>query len=259
MPKPVLGRFSYPTSLAQLVRGRGYNSELVGFLLPFARQDFIYEEDDFTSDTLDGTKWDLGTDAGATAFAAGSLEGGTIRGQTAATDNNQIQIRWARTIFDAARNPGAEIRAKIDVVSSDGIEAEFGFSDPLTDETLSAVTDVDTPATGNGATDLVVLHIDGDQTLKTLALVSVGTTDAAAKTNMPSGALTAATYFRWMVQVFANKGFAVINNDFVNNSASVATGPDTGVLMRPHFTVATLAAADKIVDVDYIRIWAERN
>ena len=43
MPDPTLGRFHKPTSLAQLTRGRGWNSELVGFLLPFARQDFIYK------------------------------------------------------------------------------------------------------------------------------------------------------------------------------------------------------------------------
>jgi hypothetical protein len=44
--------FGAPQSLRQLTRGRGWNSELTGFLLPFARQDFVYFEDDFTADTL---------------------------------------------------------------------------------------------------------------------------------------------------------------------------------------------------------------
>lgn len=223
-----------------------------------AIQDFFYFEDHFGSDTLDGTRWDLGTDAGATAFAAGALEGGTIRAATAATDNNQVQIRYARTIFDAARNPGAEIKWKVDVVNANELEVEFGFSDPLTDDTLSAVTDVDTPASGNGATDLVVIHMDGDQTLKTYALVSDGTTDAAAKTNFGTGIVpVAAAYATMMVQVYANKGYAVIDHNIADNSAAVDTGPDTGVLMRPHFTLATLAAADKTVDVDYFRLWTE--
>lgn len=252
-----------PQSFAQLTRGRGANSELVGFLLPFARQDFIYVEDDFINITLDTTNglWALGTDAGGTAFAQGALEGGTIRAQTAATDNNQVQIRGGAGLisFAAARNPGAEIRWKVDTVNADELEVEFGFSDPLTDNTLSAVTDVDTPATGNGATDLVVIHMDGDQTLKTYALVTDGGTPAAAKTNFATSVVpVAATYARMLVQAYSNAGFGVIDNDFVNKAAGVDTGPDAAVLMRPHFTVATLAAVDKIIDIDYIRLWAER-
>ena len=42
MPNPVLGRFHAPQSLRQLTKGRGFNSELVGFLLPFARVNYFY-------------------------------------------------------------------------------------------------------------------------------------------------------------------------------------------------------------------------
>ena len=38
-----LGKFHIPQSLEQLTKGRGWNSELVGFLLPLARQQFIYQ------------------------------------------------------------------------------------------------------------------------------------------------------------------------------------------------------------------------
>ncbi|KKL58510.1 hypothetical protein LCGC14_2224680, partial [marine sediment metagenome] len=40
MGAPVLGRFHNPQSLEQLTKNRGWNSELVGFLLPFARRQF---------------------------------------------------------------------------------------------------------------------------------------------------------------------------------------------------------------------------
>jgi hypothetical protein len=257
MPDPVYGRFHKPGSLLQLTRGRGWNSELTGFLLPFARQDFIYIEDDFGSDTLNGVLWDLGTDAGSTAFAAGALENGTIRGATQNSSGDYILIKGSRVMFDAARNPGAEIRWKSDVVVT--YKQEFGFSDALTDDTLPALNDIDTPSITNGATDGVFIGRDTAQTLTTCALYAGGTTDTFAKdaflaTQIP----TADTYTRYLVQCGANKGWGIIDNEMQNRS-ELAVGPDTAVLMKPHFIIGTLDTVAITVDIDYIRVWAERN
>src|SRR3990170_249861 len=170
MGKPVLGRFHAPQSIRQLSKGRGWDSELVGFLAPFARQDFVYIEDDFLADTLDATFWDTDTDAGSTAFAQGSLEGGNIRGVTQNTTGDNIAVHFSLPIFDAARNPGAEIRWKVVTYTANQLLFEFGFYDDPTDGTLQAVTNVDTPATGNGVTDLLAIHMDGSKTFKTFAL-----------------------------------------------------------------------------------------
>ncbi len=256
MGNPVLGRFNKPQSIAQLTRGRGWNSELVGFLLPMARQDFIYIEDDFVT-AISTAHWTVGTDAGSTAFAYVAIEGGALRGATEAAANDYISVKHTAVIFDAARHPGCEVRWKADVV--DSYKSEVGFSDPLTDDTLTAINDIDTPTTTNGATDLVVIGRDTGQTLTTCALVSDGTTDAAAKTNFNTAKIpTAATYTTYLVQAYANAGYGVIDNDPLNGSAGVSSGPDTGILLRPHFTLGTLANAAVTVDLDYFRIWAER-
>lgn len=258
MPKPIHGQFAQPLSIRQLTRGRGWNSDLVGFLAPFARQDFIYIEDDFTRDTLDGTMWDLGTDAGSTAFAAGTLVGGTIRGATEAASGDYILVKSAYAGATADKYPGCEIREKRDVVTA--TKWEFGFSDPLTDDTLPALNDIDTPSITNGATDVAAFGQDTAQTLTTPAFYADGTTGAASKVDLATDHTpVAATYERMLVQILGpNLSGAVWNNDFVNGRYTLGQGPDTAIAIRPHFIVGTLAAAAITVDVDYIRYWHER-
>jgi hypothetical protein len=138
---------------------------------------------------------------------------------------------------------------------------DLGFSDPMTDEALPCVTDVDTPAaTSNGTTDLVIVHMDTDQTLTTMALVTRGGTDTtAAKANLGTLAPSAATYQTVLIQCGNRQGYAVVDGDPVSKSAGLSTGPDTAVLMRPHFLYRTRNSSAKAVDIDYIRVWSERN
>ncbi|KKL73193.1 hypothetical protein LCGC14_2077400, partial [marine sediment metagenome] len=102
MPDPALGRFHIPTSLAQLTRGRGWNSELVGFLLPFARQDFIYHEYDFTETAITDAPnidWALANSGGTSAASyttKANDQNGAINGDTGTTDNGGLSI-----IYDA--------------------------------------------------------------------------------------------------------------------------------------------------------------
>src|SRR4030042_1478554 len=132
MGKPVNGRFRAPQSLQQLSKGRGWNSELVGFLLPFARRDFVYYDDDFLSDTMDATLWNLDTDAGSTAFAQGRLESGNLRGVTQNTTGDNIGIHFSYPMFDAARSPGCEIRWKVVTYTAAQLLCEFGLWDAPT-------------------------------------------------------------------------------------------------------------------------------
>lgn len=256
MAKPNIGRFKYPQSLAQLARGRGYNSELVGFLLPFARQDFIYIEDDFAG-ALNADLWTLGTDAGSTAFVAGTKENGVITGVTENSSGDYILIKHAMVMWNATRNPGCEIREKRDVVITQ--KWEFGFSDPLTDDTLPAVNDIDTPSITNGSTDVALFSQATDQTLTTLAAVADGTTGATAKTNLDTSFIpVAATYNRMLVQLLgANQSMFVWDNKF-DQATVVGQGPDADLLVRPHYILGTLASTAITVDIDYIRMWAER-
>src|SRR4030042_102807 len=198
MGKPVNGRFRAPQSLQQLSKGRGWNSGLVGFLLPFARRDFVYYDDDFLSDTMDATLWNLDTDAGSTAFAQGSIESGNLRGVTQNTTGDNIGIHFSYPMFDAARNPGCEVRWKVVTYTAAQLLFEFGLWDAPTDGTLQCVTDVDTPATGNGGTDLLAIHMDGSQTFKTFALVGDGTTPACVQTAFPTALIPTAENWQRM-------------------------------------------------------------
>jgi hypothetical protein len=260
MADPTYGRFQAPGSLAQLTRGRGFNSELVGFLLPFAVQDYLYIEDDFTSDTLASALWSTVETNGGTAFAAGALENGTIRGITDAGAGDTLSIKYDRTIFDAARNPGCEIRWKTNAVPSTAGGMEFYFADPPTAEDATIIDDIDTPSVTNGVTDVVGIGRQKGATLTTATLFSVGTTDTTcAKDDFPTTLIpTVDVYTRMLIQVATRRGWGVIDNQWDYDAISrLGTGPDTGVLMRPSFLVVGDTAATT-VDIDYIRIWAER-
>src|SRR3989337_4538974 len=253
MGLPAIGRFSAPQSIRQLTRGRGWNSELTGFLLPFARQDFVYFEDDFLADTLDATFWAVSSTAAATAitdFAQGALESGTIRGDTGTDDNAQIAIYWAGcgVFMDAARNPGTEIRFKTDVITS--WDCEILLSDAKSDEAVTSV-DPDAPVAENGVTNLAGIVLDTDDTLKTFLAPAYGKTDTTgAATSLGAFMPAAATYSIYTLQAYSRKAFAIIDNNMAY-SGRVAVGPDTAILMRPSYIFGSrLASAQKTIDID---------
>lgn len=254
--KPSLGRILRPLSLNHIGAFTGFNSKRISAFVPIMVQDYLYWRSDFTEQVFDTTNGPLAvaTDAGSTAFAIGALAGGTIRGVTEAASGDFIGIKTA-VIFDSALKPGVMIRWKDDVVTS--FKYEFGFSDPLTDDTLLAINDIDTPTITNGATDVCVIGRDTAQTLTTAALVADGTTGATAKTDFSASAIpTAATYTHYLVQIAANQGYGIIDNN-AGFSAATTQGPDAAVLLQAHFTIGTLSAAHT-VDIDHLAYWQEK-
>jgi len=107
--------------------------------------------------------------------------------------------------------------------------------------------------------------LDTDDTLKTFVVAGYGTTDTTGVA-VSAGAFmpVAATYSTYLVQVGANKVFGIIDNNFAYSGYTQAlavspVGPDTGILMRPSYIFGSrVASAQKTIDIDYIRIWAER-
>ena len=264
MPKPQYGRFHRPGSLAQLTRGRGQNSELAGFLLPFARRDYWFKHYDFEEQTIN-PDWTVANSSGTSAadFAVtANAEDGVLTGDTGTDDNGSIVIRYDTAMFDAARNPGIEARFLFDLVTDTPV-FELGFHDPATNEYAININDIDTPTlVSNGVTDSIFVAMDPAQTLKSMALVAVGTTDAVAKTvigaspgSMP---FTAATYATLLVQGRANGGYAIFEDNLAT-AAAIATGPDAGVLMLPYFLVGTRVTTAVFPKLDYITLWKERN
>ena len=235
-------------------------------MYPWLRAGVVYVEDDFTEDTLSTTRWNLATDgADASAFAWSSAENGTIAGSTGTTDNGYLAIN-GDVLWKGDKNCGMEVRWKIDEVT--GFTFEIGWTDALTDETLPAVTDVDTPATGNGAVDVAVIHLDTDQTLTTAAFVSESTTTsyAAQKVNIGTWTPTAATYYKSRVQLLGDNALYKIWNDTdPANPVLIASGEgglslaiEGATLVRPHILFGTRNTTAKAPIIDLIRVWKDR-
>lgn len=266
MANPVNGRFHSPQSLRQLTKGRGFNSELTGFLLPFARRDFWYKEYDFEEQTIN-PDWTVANSSGTSAadFAiTANVEDGYLTGDTGTTDNGSVVIRYDTAMFDAARNPGMEVRLQFDTVTDSPV-VEIGFHDPATNEYAININDIDTPTlNSNGVTDSIFYCVDGDtaQTLKSAALVTVGTTDVVAKVVMGASPgsmpFTAATWSTVLVQGYANKAYAIQDAN-LQTAAGIATGPDAGVVMLPYVLVGTRTTTAVFPLIDYIRLWKERK
>lgn len=265
MADPVLGKFSNPTSLAQLTRGRGWSSELAGFLLPFARQDFVYKEYDFleTAITDDpNTDWGATDSAGVSAASyttTPAAVNGVIGADTGTTDNGGVALTFDSVCFAATNKPGLHVRMKTDIVIN--AANEISFSDAFTDANTIAVTDVDTPAIGNGATDGVFIMYDTDQTHKGLAVVGVGTSTTVLKTIIGSTAaanpLTANTYYDIVLQCYVGAGYAILNHN-LSLAQGVLSGPDAAVLMAPKIVTITRSTTAVFPSIDLVRWWVER-
>lgn len=267
MPEPVYGQFHSPGSLLHLTRGRGWNSELTGFLLPLARRNYWFKHYDFEEQTIN-PDWTVANSSGTSAadFAiTANAEDGVLTGDTGTDDNGSIVIHYDTAMFDAARNPGMEVRILFDTVTTNPL-VEIGMHDPATNEYTININDIDTPTlASNGVTDSFFFCLEGDsaQTLKSPALVTVGTTDSVAKVVMGAspGAnpFTAATYSTVLVQGYANAAYSVFDANLAT-AGRIATGPDTGVLMLPYVLVATRVASTAVFPkIDYITLWKERN
>ena len=236
-------------------------------LYPWLRDGVFYVEDDFAEDTISATRWNVSNTAAGdgTNFAWTAARSGTVQGSTGASDDHAISINGDALWYGDA-NCGMEVRFKIDVVT--GLSFEIGFTDALTDEDLPAVTDVDTPTTGNGATDVAVIHLDTDQTLTTAALVgeSTGKPYAAQKANIATWTPSAATWYVVRVQLETDGAFCKIFDTTTPSQPVLVSGSDTGkplmldgaTAVRPHMLFRTRNTTPKVVDIDYIRCWQDR-
>ena len=248
-----------PTSTFQIERGSPEG--IFTAMYPWLRSNVVYMEDDFISDTISSTAHNLAADATATTFAWSAATGGSVAGSTGTTDNGYHALN-GDVIWYGDKNCGMEVRFKIDVVT--GFTFEVGFTDALTSEVLPAVTDVDTPATGNGATDVAVIHLDTDQTLATAAFVSESTTTpyAAQKVNLGTWVPTAAVFYTYRVQLAGDNAYCAIfdasGNLVSSTNKSLSRAIEGGTAVRPHFLIGTRNTTAKATVLDLIRVWQDR-
>lgn len=269
MGAPILGRFHNPQSLEQLTRGRGWNSELVGFLLPFARRQFLYYEWDFAETAIGdnpNAMWTLANSGGSGAADFATVandENGAIIGDTGTTDNGGVSMYADMVNMDASNNPGIHVRMKIDDVTENA--CEIAITDAPTDSDTVTVTDYGDSAftVANAVTDGYIVGYDADtSTQKGFCLVTDGTSDGdegvAIGTAVNGNPATAGAYFDVVIQGALNAGYAVINHNPVL-SRELSTGPDTAKLMRPSIMCQTReSGVARFPTIDLIRVWLER-
>lgn len=258
------GNFKDPSNRGQIER---FSPEGVFMALyPWLRDGVVYLEDDFLEDTISTTRWNLAADGTATTFAWQAAANGIIRGETGATDDGAFAINGDITWY-GDQDCGMEVRLKMPAAVTD-FQYEIGWTDGLSDETLPAVTDVDTPATGNGATDVGVVHMDTDQTLTTTALVSesTGSAYAAQKVNLGTFTPTLSTWYVVRVQLNGDNVFCKVFDSTVpaqpvlvaDTEKGLQTALEGGTAIRPHVFFRTRTTTTRAIDIDYIRVWQNR-
>ncbi len=138
----------------------------------------------------------------------------------------------------------------------------IGFADAIAASAGDIVSDIDTPAVATVA-DGAFYAIDTAQTLKTAALVCVGTSTAVSKTVVsptaaPFGVPTAATFIRIRVQLEGNGQVLGPSTArlFVNDAlvAENFGGPDSEKLLVPVFFHKTPGGTALVTDIDYVKV-----
>ncbi len=258
----------YPQGLVQLEKfSDGWNSQESGFLIPLAVRDFYYQQYTFrTTATITG-ELTAANGGGASVSdwqSDGTVENGTLKATTGTGTRTTsiVQIKQNALNYDAARNPGSEISWKVGAVTDLAVEFEFvGGGEPGTQalHNQSALSAAGLPTiVSNTSTDQfgIALNITAG-TLHTSALISKGTTDAAAGALLGTNVPTLAVYAVWRIQGGANKVFGIID-DNIQQQAGLNLGPDTAKLMRPSFLLSNDGAGgSKAAAIKYWRVWSE--
>ena len=250
--------------------GHGDRPRKMAQMVELMKFDYFFKFFDFEEDTINAA-WTTSVTAGGgpTAFAANAQRTGAVRGATGTTDNDVTTIHYDHAMLDAGDNPFMIIRFKAPANVSD-FAFEVGFSDPPTNANVQNIDDIDTPSLLAGTTEAVVVAMDTDQTLKTAALVGVGTNSTIAKTNIwttnggsTGWTPTASKWIEMVIGVRQYEGYATIWDNGVavaqGTTWRVAAGPESGVLVRPYALFMTRSTTTKQIDIDFIGFGSERN
>lgn len=241
---------------------------LRAMLFPNAWQSNRFVFDDFEGDTLNTFLWAVDGDTGTTSFAipaAGStIAASIVRGDTATDDNEGISIYGHATLC-GDKNAGMAVRWKSSVVAL--TYQELGFTDPLSDYTLPAINDIDTPTITNGAVTVAVQARDASQTLTSMALITDGdSTYATGKVNHGTFVPTIDTWYTSIVQLNGDNVVSYIYNTNTPSAPSLVAGGlvsndlavEGGTLVQPWFFFGNKTSNSAAVDLDFMAYWADR-
>lgn len=270
----MFGKSPYSTLRAGLTRGDTGPGErgLFWYLQQFG--DVYSKVYDFDEITLNADPWTLTKDAGATHFAINTQASGVARGITGGSSGEGLSMLGSK-ILKGDLNCGIEMRAKLQA-SVANVTFEMALIDDVTDKTTPVVTDVDTPTFGAGLAEGVALTLDTGETNTKLTLSTKSATyTTAAKqlmvedirnpANTAGWAPTVDTFFTLRIALDTDEVYAMVfdaSGNLVAHRAIIPSGTTGGIeggtLLAPYVALATLAAASKNLDIDYIALWQDR-
>lgn len=252
------GLHDEPLSFNHIKKWTALNSDLASFLKALANEDVYRRTWDFDGDAVIDDFWTFYEDATATGFTYPSTQelGGILQGATGTTADAGLGMLGQAVLKGDKR---AYFHAHLSISAVTEFQCECGLVDAVTDKTLPVVTDVDTPAVGNGAVDVAVFHIDTDQTLDTAAFVVNGSTSGMAdtKSNISTYTPTAATMFCVRIILDENDAYCVVDNKR-SQRVSIGGNVEGGTLLAPWIYVRTRDTTGKTVKVDMVEVATER-
>lgn len=232
--------------------------------------DYEYFYEDFTAGVITATTGPFAAGTANTLAYAESNAAAVDPAKLAPTaaDSSSMSVytsanAYGQTVagqkmYTADKFPFFEVRLKVSQVT--GFAMAVGFADAIP-ASAAIMFNIDTPTVTTVA-DGAFFAIDLSKTLKTAALIAVGTSTAVSKVNVnpvtaPFGVPTAATFVTIRVQLAGNgqQLGPSIASLFVND-ALVATnlgGPDSEKLLLPFIYNASTAGVASNMDIDYIR------
>ena len=267
------GRHPFPSGFDHLELMGPRESQTNYFFYPFTWRDVTFLFEDFkggglleagVADFNEGNFASGASNTGSVDIIATQLVGGVAQAAPGAFIADTVGI-WGEDLWLGDQNAGCEFRYKIDDVDNQNFEV--GFTDPLTDEKLVAIADIDTPSVENGAADVALVARQTGQTLKSLAFVTDGSTANmnTTATSLGSRNHVNAVYEGTRVQLSddAAQGFIIDANSAITELAAhgalIGSRIEGGTLVHPGLRVEALANSAILVDIDYIAVWQDRS
>jgi len=182
-----------------------------------------------------------------------------------ATDPSSCNIIGPKC-FAAKFNPFWESRFQTNLaVVNDTTEFAFGFVDAVPASAGAILGDIDTPTFAGGIADAAVIGYDSDETLKTAAFQTIGTSTAVAKTTIAGAApFTVPTInvdVTYRVELRSATPDSSVSTAYAFiNGALVAerSGPDAEKLLTPVFWVGHRGTT-ATYSIDYLTFGQEKN